>query len=159
MVISFIYRDRIHESMQEREFMTRAVLIRMPDSMYDDIEALRKELNIPSTSSMIRVLIREALFNHSARKRLDEAAAAHDKGAIDAIAKEVALIYGAGSWAHEGASWDGIRDEEEGPACPVCEGGEGFLLGRLGRRSHFRCRDCGIEWSLEEEAICPQDRE
>ena len=102
MVISFIYRDRIHESMQEREFMTRAVLIRMPDSMYDDIEALRKELNIPSTSSMIRVLIREALFNHSARKRLDEAAAAHDKEAIDAIAKEVALIYGAGSWAHEG---------------------------------------------------------
>jgi len=42
--------------------------------------------------------------------------------------------------------------DEEGPACPVCEGGEGYLLGRLGSRVHFRCRDCGIEWSSEGEA-------
>jgi len=83
------------------ELMTRAVMIKMPKSLYNDVESLRKELNISSTSSMIRVLIREALFNHSARKRLDQAAAAHDKEAITAIAKEVALIYGAGSWAHE----------------------------------------------------------
>jgi tRNA(Ile2) C34 agmatinyltransferase TiaS len=33
-----------------------------------------------------------------------------------------------------------------GPACPVC-GGEGKPLGRLGRRVHFRCRDCGSDFS------------
>lgn len=91
----------MHRSMQERELMTRAVLIRMPDSMYDDIEALRKELDISSTSSMIRVLIREALYNHSARKRLDTATAAHDKEAIMEIAKEIGRIYAVGKWAHE----------------------------------------------------------
>ena len=91
----------MHRSMQERELMTRAVLIRMPDSMYDDIEALRKELDISSTSSMIRVLIREALYNHSARKRLDTATAARDKEAIMEIAKEIGRIYAVGKWAHE----------------------------------------------------------
>ena len=87
--------------MQERELMTRAVLIRMPDSMYDDIEALRKELDIPSMSSMIRVLIREALYNHAARKRLDKATAAHDKEAIMEIAKEIGRIYAVNKWAYE----------------------------------------------------------
>ena len=81
--------------------MTRAVLIRMPESMYGDIEALRKELDIPSTSSMIRVLIREALYNHAARKRLDKATAAHDKEAIMEIAKEIGRIYAVNAWAYE----------------------------------------------------------
>ena len=69
--------------------------------MYDDIEALRKELDIPSTSSMIRVLIREALYNHAARKRLDKATAAHDKEAIMEIAKEIGRIYAVNKWAYE----------------------------------------------------------
>ncbi len=76
-------------------------MIKMPESLYDDIEALRKELDIPSTSSMIRVLIREALYNHAARKRLDKAAAEHDKEAIMEIAKEIGRIYAVGKWAHE----------------------------------------------------------
>ena len=83
------------------ELMTRAVMIKMPESLYDDIEALRKELDISSTSSMIRVLIREALYDHAARKRLDKATAAHDKEAIMEIAKEIGRIYAAGQWASE----------------------------------------------------------
>jgi hypothetical protein len=31
--------------------------------------------------------------------------------------------------------------------CRVC-GGELSLLGMLGRRGHFRCRDCGLDQSL-----------
>jgi hypothetical protein len=30
--------------------------------------------------------------------------------------------------------------------CPVC-GGPGLPLGTLGKRSHFRCQDCGIDFS------------
>jgi transposase-like protein len=30
--------------------------------------------------------------------------------------------------------------------CPVC-GGPGVLLGTLGRRTHYRCRDCGMDFS------------
>lgn len=30
--------------------------------------------------------------------------------------------------------------------CPLC-GGEGSVLGSLGMRMHFRCRDCGIDYS------------
>jgi hypothetical protein len=29
------------------------------------------------------------------------------------------------------------------PACPL-DGGEGVLLGQLGRLTHYRCRACGI---------------
>lgn len=32
--------------------------------------------------------------------------------------------------------------------CPVCEG-EGVVLGTLGRRIHYRCRHCGIDFSEE----------
>ncbi len=34
--------------------------------------------------------------------------------------------------------------------CPVCEGW-GTRLGRLGNRIHFRCRDCGWNFSHEQE--------
>lgn len=34
------------------------------------------------------------------------------------------------------------------PACPVC-GGPGTLLGAMGTRLHFRCRDCGMDWSRQ----------
>lgn len=30
--------------------------------------------------------------------------------------------------------------------CPVCDG-PAMLLGALGNRRHFRCRDCGAGWS------------
>lgn len=32
------------------------------------------------------------------------------------------------------------------PACPICEG-EGVLLGPLGPRTWFRCRQCGMDCS------------
>ena len=36
--------------------------------------------------------------------------------------------------------------------CPMC-GGPGVELGALGFRVHFRCRDCGMEFShVDEEA-------
>jgi len=35
-------------------------------------------------------------------------------------------------------------------ACPLC-GGAGELLGRLGRRIAFCCRQCGGEWGREQE--------
>jgi hypothetical protein len=30
--------------------------------------------------------------------------------------------------------------------CSFC-GGELYLLGQLGLRLHYRCRDCGMNWS------------
>jgi len=32
--------------------------------------------------------------------------------------------------------------------CPMC-GGEGSELGSLGWRLHFRCRDCGMDYSVD----------
>jgi hypothetical protein len=34
------------------------------------------------------------------------------------------------------------------PECPIC-GGSGTHIGDLGWRRHFRCRDCGIEFSVK----------
>ena len=34
----------------------------------------------------------------------------------------------------------------EGKSCGMC-GGEGMLLGALGNRKHFRCRNCGMDFS------------
>jgi len=31
--------------------------------------------------------------------------------------------------------------------CPMCPG-KGVLLGKLGARSHWRCRACGMQWSF-----------
>lgn len=31
--------------------------------------------------------------------------------------------------------------------CECC-GGPGMELGGLGQRMHYRCRDCGIQWSI-----------
>jgi hypothetical protein len=36
----------------------------------------------------------------------------------------------------------------ENPECPAC-GGPGVPLGSLGRRMHFRCRNCGYDFSQE----------
>ena len=33
-------------------------------------------------------------------------------------------------------------------ACPMCEG-YATLLGRLGTRRHYRCRMCGIDFSVD----------
>ncbi len=35
---------------------------------------------------------------------------------------------------------------KEIPACPTCEG-PGRLLGALGNVTHYRCRDCGIDYN------------
>lgn len=37
--------------------------------------------------------------------------------------------------------------ETEARSCSVC-GGEAGLLGQLGNRKHFTCRDCGMEFSV-----------
>jgi tRNA(Ile2) C34 agmatinyltransferase TiaS len=37
------------------------------------------------------------------------------------------------------------------PACPICPG-SGNLLGALGRTKHYRCRDCGAEFSRTPKA-------
>lgn len=33
-------------------------------------------------------------------------------------------------------------------SCPTCDG-DGVLLGTLGRRTHYRCRQCGLNFSVE----------
>lgn len=38
------------------------------------------------------------------------------------------------------------EDEHEGAECPAC-GGEGNKMGALGKRVHYRCRDCGSVFS------------
>lgn len=46
---------------------------------------------------------------------------------------------------------DRILDDLElqyGLHCPLCEG-SGQLLGILGNRRHFRCRNCGADFSVE----------
>jgi hypothetical protein len=37
-------------------------------------------------------------------------------------------------------------DLAAGPSCPTCSG-PGMLLGNLGSKEHFRCRNCGMGWS------------
>ena len=39
-------------------------------------------------------------------------------------------------------------NRDETPDCPLCDG-YGVLSGRLGHRLHFRCRQCGIDFSHE----------
>lgn len=36
-------------------------------------------------------------------------------------------------------------------SCPACEG-SGEEVGTLGRRAHYRCRQCGMEFSVLEDA-------
>lgn len=44
------------------------------------------------------------------------------------------------------------EDRDDGGAtCPLCDG-PGCLLGTLGRRIHFRCRNCGMDFSRLVEA-------
>jgi len=40
-------------------------------------------------------------------------------------------------------------DEPGYAGCPAC-GGDGVLLGALGNRKHYRCRQCGMDFSQEE---------
>lgn len=42
----------------------------------------------------------------------------------------------------------------DNPECPAC-GGPGVPLGSLGRRMHFRCRNCGYDFSQEPPAEPP----
>lgn len=40
------------------------------------------------------------------------------------------------------------------PSCPVCTG-PGMHLGDMGRRQHWRCRNCGMDWSTQADAGRP----
>ena len=31
--------------------------------------------------------------------------------------------------------------------CPVCDGSESIIMGILGNRVHYECRDCGMQYS------------
>lgn len=46
-------------------------------------------------------------------------------------------------------NWPSL-DELFPASCPTCEGPSNFL-GKLGNREHFRCRNCGMDWSTETE--------
>ena len=48
-------------------------------------------------------------------------------------------------WEPKHAAYE---DEGSLPSCPTC-GGPGMPLGQLGRRTHFRCRNCGMDFSHE----------
>ena len=48
-------------------------------------------------------------------------------------------------------------DESGEPVdCPMC-GGEGHLLGKLGRLSHYRCRNCGMDFNKPTNPNLPKD--
>jgi hypothetical protein len=56
-----------------------------------------------------------------------------------------------------GEPLDYYPDQPEVVDCPAC-GGDSYPLGTLGRREHFRCRDCGMDSSrVEVEAAIDQD--
>lgn len=38
--------------------------------------------------------------------------------------------------------------------CPMCDG-PGVLLGQLGQRVHYRCRNCGMDYSTLDLPACP----
>jgi predicted RNA-binding Zn-ribbon protein involved in translation (DUF1610 family) len=43
-----------------------------------------------------------------------------------------------------------VQPEEEYAAeCPACGIGQGVLLGKLGKLTHYRCRNCGVDWHYE----------
>lgn len=42
------------------------------------------------------------------------------------------------------------RSDVIAPKCPAC-GGPGNSLGKLGKRVQYRCRNCGIDFSHEED--------
>lgn len=43
----------------------------------------------------------------------------------------------------------------DAPYCPVCPHGSGVHLGRMGMHDHYRCCNCGIDWTLE--VMDPED--
>lgn len=45
---------------------------------------------------------------------------------------------------------DDEYDSGETSPCPACDG-EGSAMGSLGKRKHFRCRDCGMDFSQTED--------
>lgn len=63
------------------------------------------------------------------------------------------MTYTARELAEMAANGIDIDDFVADPNCPTC-GGPGALLGALGRRVHFRCRDCGLDFSLETCGDC-----
>lgn len=51
--------------------------------------------------------------------------------------------------------WNADTDREDemnadaiAPSCPMCDG-PGNLLGQLGNRVHYRCRNCGADFSVQ----------
>lgn len=46
------------------------------------------------------------------------------------------------------------EEHHEGPSCPMC-GGDAEHLGGLGNRSHHRCRNCGVGFSVDASLAHP----
>ena len=56
---------------------------------------------------------------------------------------------------HLAEARDEYDDEgDEAPSCPMCSG-PGVPLGKLGNRQHYRCRNCGMDFSHEDEKTTP----
>lgn len=51
-----------------------------------------------------------------------------------------------------------VIEDEDCNACPMC-GGQGMPFGALGNREHFRCRQCGMTYSVKatdlSAGLCP----
>jgi hypothetical protein len=45
-----------------------------------------------------------------------------------------------------------VQEYEENPECPAC-GGPGMELGALGNLTHYRCRNCGMEFNIRESTL------
>jgi hypothetical protein len=45
-------------------------------------------------------------------------------------------------------------DDDLPPGCPVC-GGPGVPLGHLGHLAWYRCRDCGMDFNLDDQPTDP----
>jgi hypothetical protein len=48
----------------------------------------------------------------------------------------------------DGYDPEGAEPEPENESCPICCG-DGVLLGRLGNVTHYRCRNCGMQFAKE----------
>jgi DNA-directed RNA polymerase subunit RPC12/RpoP len=47
-------------------------------------------------------------------------------------------------------------DEEQLMECPACGHRVATRLGQLGNREHYRCRACGMDFSMEVQSAHPE---
>jgi hypothetical protein len=73
--------------------------------------------------------------------------------ALPIVVNSVNMLKGVRVTADEAADLDDTGDDDpldENPTCPQC-GGPGVPLGTLGKLAHFRCRNCGWDFSADLE--------